>query len=109
MDAARRGAELLILAPGKGVQGQRPVPLTHCHSEERSDEESRFFSGPAKPRSLALLGMTKYGRLSGATWSFARLDSRGRLSPRMHRYWIFRLVRAFNSSTICSNLPRRWA
>lgn len=50
MDAARRGAEPLIVAPGN--------ESFCCHSEERSDGESGVAGAHNKPRSLALFGMT---------------------------------------------------
>jgi len=48
----------------------------HCHSEERSDEESGSRRTRAEPRSLALLGMTSKGRVGKATYLRAFVQDR---------------------------------
>jgi hypothetical protein len=73
MDAARKGAELFILAPEKKTWG-----LSYRHTEK---DKTRI-SLNRKAGSLVLLGRTTNSGFISALSSFAQLDNRGRLSPR---------------------------
>jgi len=64
-ERAKRPEDLAMHRPAKVVPPfvetcphlRLQTNLRSCHSEERSDKESRFPRRPEEPRSLAMLGM----------------------------------------------------